>query len=65
MSTFKDALIELDNEIADIITSYPDKAKIELSYLRAMRKNIGRIVALTKKHEQMRQQQPKQKSRSR
>ena len=65
MSTFKDALIELDNEIADIITSYPDKAKIELSYLRAMRKNIGHIVALTEKHEQMRQQQPKQKSRSR
>ena len=65
MTTFKDALIELDKEIADIIALYPAGAKISVSYLRALRKKLGHIIALAERHQIAKQQRAQRRSRSR
>lgn len=65
MTTFKDALIELDKEIADIIALYPAGAKVSVSYLRAVRKKLGHIIALAERHQIAKQQRAQRRSRSR
>lgn len=65
MTTFKDALIELDKEIADIIALYPAGAKVSVSYLRALRKKLGHIIALAERHQIAKQQRAQRRSRSR